>query len=101
MRIFVMFAAFLFFALSASATEPTPTATEAEAAACAELELSGATSEQLAQQGCCSYHDGVCGCGVNGRVRCCDGTQSPSCRCATPDERAPTLQNEAAPTDGV
>lgn len=31
-------------------------------------------------RGCCSHHDGVCGC-AGGRVQCCDGTTSPSCRC--------------------
>ena len=31
-------------------------------------------------RGCCSYHDGVCGC-QRGRVKCCDGTLSPTCRC--------------------
>ena len=31
-------------------------------------------------RGCCSYHGGVCDC-VGGRVVCCDGTYSPSCRC--------------------
>jgi hypothetical protein len=38
-----------------------------------------ATSEEP-QQGCCSSHGGVCGC-MGGRTQCCDGTQSPSCRC--------------------
>jgi len=32
------------------------------------------------QRGCCSWHDGVCGC-EGGRKVCCDGTLSPSCRC--------------------
>lgn len=32
------------------------------------------------RRGCCSWHGGVCGC-ENGRVVCCDGTYSPSCRC--------------------
>jgi hypothetical protein len=32
------------------------------------------------QQGCCSWHGGVCGCS-GGHTQCCDGTQSPSCRC--------------------
>lgn len=32
------------------------------------------------QRGCCSHHKGVCGC-EKGRVKCCDGTMSPSCRC--------------------
>lgn len=26
------------------------------------------------QQGCCSWHGGVCGC-AGGRVQCCDGTE--------------------------
>jgi hypothetical protein len=34
----------------------------------------------LAQQGCCSHHDGVCGY-QNGRASCCDGALSPSCGC--------------------
>jgi len=34
------------------------------------------------KRGCCSHHNGVCGCNVNtGMQRCCDGTQSPTCRC--------------------
>ena len=32
------------------------------------------------QRGCCSHHQGVCGCSA-GRTQCCDGTQSPSCTC--------------------
>jgi hypothetical protein len=32
-------------------------------------------------RGCCSHHLGVCGCDASGRVRCCDGTLSPSCIC--------------------
>ncbi len=36
--------------------------------------------EVPAQQGCCSWHGGVCGCyGI--RVVCCDNTLSPSCTC--------------------
>lgn len=31
-------------------------------------------------QGCCSHHDGVCGCSY-GRTQCCDGTISSSCSC--------------------
>lgn len=34
----------------------------------------------LEKSGCCSWHNGVCGCS-NGRATCCDGTLSPSCRC--------------------
>lgn len=33
-----------------------------------------------AQQGCCSYHGGVCGCSGISKL-CCDGTLSPSCTC--------------------
>ena len=39
----------------------------------------------VAQRGCCSWHDGVCGCS-GGRTQCCDGTQSPSCECLQDDE---------------
>jgi len=36
----------------------------------------------LAQlEGCCSWHDGICGCNWDGRVICCDGTLSPTCYC--------------------
>lgn len=34
-----------------------------------------------ANRGCCSWHGGVCGCAVNGRTLCCDGSLSPSCQC--------------------
>lgn len=37
--------------------------------------------ECLAGRGCCSWHDGQCGCTPSGAVRCCDGTTSPTCRC--------------------
>jgi hypothetical protein len=34
------------------------------------------------RSGCCSHHSGVCGCdGATGMQRCCDGSDSPSCRC--------------------
>lgn len=35
---------------------------------------------ELNKRGCCSHHGGVCDC-VNGRVKCCDGTLSPTCTC--------------------
>lgn len=35
---------------------------------------------QIFKRGCCSHHKGVCGC-KNGKVLCCDGTLSPTCRC--------------------
>ncbi len=33
------------------------------------------------KRGCCSWHGGVCGCSSYGRVICCDGVLSPTCRC--------------------
>jgi hypothetical protein len=33
------------------------------------------------RRGCCSWHGGVCGC-KGGRVVCCDGKYSPSCKCS-------------------
>ena len=32
------------------------------------------------KRGCCSWHNGVCGC-YYGRAQCCDGSLSPSCGC--------------------
>ncbi|NBC34746.1 MAG: hypothetical protein GVY13_18900 [Alphaproteobacteria bacterium] len=35
-----------------------------------------------ARRGCCSWHGGVCGCSRDyNRLRCCDGSLSPSCGC--------------------
>ncbi|MDP2248012.1 MAG: hypothetical protein Q8J65_07750 [Nitrosomonadales bacterium] len=42
--------------------------------------------DQVARRGCCSHHGGVCGCG-GATLRCCDGTNSPSCGCHAPDPR--------------
>jgi hypothetical protein len=34
------------------------------------------------RRGCCSHHNGVCGCDTRtNMLRCCDGTNSPSCDC--------------------
>jgi hypothetical protein len=41
-------------------------------------------NENIAQQGCCSWHDGVCGCS-DGSVTCCDGSTSPTCTCNADD----------------
>lgn len=51
-----------------------------QSAECERLRASGSAPEVLAQRGCCSWHQGVCGC-QGGRVVCCDNTYSPSCRC--------------------
>lgn len=42
-------------------------------------------SMTLAGRGCCSHHKGQCGC-EGGRVVCCDGSFSPSCRCEKDEE---------------
>jgi len=51
-----------------------------KATECDRMKASGATEEQLAGQGCCSWHGGVCGC-AGTRAVCCDGSYSPSCGC--------------------
>jgi hypothetical protein len=38
------------------------------------------TEQKIARSGCCSWHGGVCDC-IGGRVVCCDGTFSPTCKC--------------------
>jgi len=48
------------------------------------------SKEQSAQRGCCSWHQGVCGCQF-GRVVCCDGSYSPTCLCNK--EEAPVVSN--------
>lgn len=55
---------------------------------CDALKASGATKMELAQQGCCSWHGGVCGCSY-GSVQCCDGSASPSCSC---DQNSQTVR---------
>jgi len=44
----------------------------------------------FAGRGCCSWHDGVCGCS-NGRQLCCDGTLSPSCTCYSSRTNEPVV----------
>ena len=44
------------------------------------------------RRGCCSWHGGVCGCSSGGRVECCDGTLSPSCRCRADDPKSPDVK---------
>jgi len=41
---------------------------------------SGAVPEPPSKRGCCSHHQGVCGCS-GGQTQCCDGSASPSCTC--------------------
>lgn len=65
------------FLTESAVTISPPTLCEVEGAA------EQGDTQELAQQGCCSWHDGVCGCS-NGRVKCCDGTLSPSCTCHQP-----------------
>jgi hypothetical protein len=46
--------------------------------------IAGLSEKEIAKRGCCSWHDGVCGC-TGGRQQCCDGTLSPSCTCNKSD----------------
>src|SRR5207244_2804553 len=55
---------------------PTPPWTEP---ACDVVATDASATILLAQQGCCSSHNGVCGCSGAGKTLCCDGTQSPTC----------------------
>ena len=41
-----------------------------------------ADASQVQGSGCCSSHNGVCGCS-GGRSLCCDGTLSPTCTCTS------------------
>lgn len=50
-------------------------------------------SQEVARRGCCSHHGGVCGCGGY-RLRCCDGTLSPSCECHHDDTENSDLPNK-------
>ena len=56
-----------------------------EAAECSPSKLAQADTTPITPQasGCCSSHNGVCGCS-NGRSLCCDGTLSPTCTCSSP-----------------
>jgi hypothetical protein len=48
---------------------------------CALVPVAGAADVHDAEhRGCCSYHQGVCGC-EGGRAKCCDGGLSPTCGC--------------------
>ena len=49
---------------------------------------------QVAQRGCCSHHDGVCGCNGS-NVTCCDGSFSPTCGCNANDINDFLKSNEA------
>ncbi|MDR2219756.1 MAG: hypothetical protein LBE24_04155 [Methylobacillus sp.] len=64
---------------------------------CAKLTEEGATPEQLAQRGCCSWHGGVCGCS-GGRAMCCDGKPSPSCGCHADDDKVKFNESETPKT---
>lgn len=59
----------------------------AEESSCKQQQSDNSVStERLAQRGCCSWHSGVCGCS-SGVVQCCDGSNSPSCRCNADDAK--------------
>ena len=39
-----------------------------------------ASGDQVETRGCCSHHQGVCGCSGHTEM-CCDNTASPTCGC--------------------
>lgn len=43
-------------------------------------EICVANIADVNRKGCCSRHGGVCGC-EGKRMKCCDNTLSPSCKC--------------------
>ncbi len=48
-----------------------------------ESEIICSNKDIVARSGCCSWHGGVCGCNAGrNRIKCCDGTLSPSCTCS-------------------
>lgn len=51
--------------------------------------------QKVAQQGCCSWHGGMCGC-QGGRVVCCDGRYSPSCTCNKEDAEVKEVDESEA-----
>lgn len=69
------------FSLNANAAEQALIVDQQQ---CATLQSEGASQEQMARRGCCSWHGGVCGCSGS-TVVCCDGQNSPSCTCHKDD----------------
>lgn len=51
-----------------------------QAAACTNESGTDVAFLEVERSGCCSWHDGVCGC-YGDRAQCCDGSLSPSCEC--------------------
>lgn len=70
----------LVFASVALAGEPIPAHQTATNATTCQETRSIQHGPVIAGRGCCSWHGGQCGC-ENGRVKCCDGSLSPTCRC--------------------
>lgn len=59
-----------------------------------------------AARGCCSNHQGTCGCTSYGKQICCDGSESPTCTCTPPviygctDYKANNYNRNANRNDG-
>lgn len=79
--------ALAFFSAAALLLASPALATDEQAAPPASTPAPSCEAPEIAQQGCCSWHQGVCGCSGT-RVLCCDGTLSPSCKCHS-DDRPP------------
>lgn len=78
-QVFVLVISALFMGNLSADTLP-DTEGKSDVSVCEDLIASNAPEDVIAKSGCCSHHDGVCGC-ANGKTQCCDGTQSPSCTC--------------------
>lgn len=68
--------------LSANAIDASKEAKEnlAEINPYPQQEICVANITDVNRRGCCSKHGGVCGC-EGKRVKCCDDTLSPTCKC--------------------
>lgn len=90
MRALLLVVSFLFSCVT-MADQNQPISNEA----CQQVQSStGLSNDQVAQQGCCSHHGGVCGCS-GGQDVCCDGAYSPSCGCHAEDPKSFLRPNEA------
>jgi hypothetical protein len=85
MKKFCILFACLFFCTNSQAWELVQNDTNQPVAVTCTNQINTAKTDQIGRSGCCSHHDGVCGC-AGGRQQCCDGTLSPSCICHKVDQ---------------
>jgi hypothetical protein len=76
-----LFAVFVLTLVTASFSHAEQSPTGDAVVTCAEASSSfDVALLETERSGCCSWHNGVCGC-AGDRAQCCDGTLSPSCGC--------------------